>query len=377
MCRDASLDLGAITFLLFLLASICLCPSVHAQSFRPIVTCGSFYNFIEGRVLYIAGGAKEYRGTPLSQSFSIDFSVSWNMSSPKFNSLPKAPAAERVASALSADGKQWLMCSLHGCRINDIGTSNWTVLFKEPGGFLLAATTDTESGLIYIPNALNADMIVVSLTAKSQNQVMMAPALLDAQREFSVAWSASSRKMFFFGGDTGSSVEIQRFNAYSYDTTGGWKALRDMKGPIPTPRMGSCLVSAYGGTKLIYFGGYTMDRVELRPEIFLFDVATLTWTNGTAPPKKDQRGAAACGVLGDYFITWGGVGGLDETRLKDTTAVYNMKTNLWTSNYVAVPISTTSTQSNSIPSPKPLEHHLEHLLQAAQETHQTTRIEPL
>jgi hypothetical protein len=123
-----------------------------------------------------------------------------------------------------------------------------------------------------------------------------------------------------------------------------------MKGPIPTPRKASCLVSAYGGTKLIYFGGYTKDRVELRPEIFLFDVATLTWTSGTIPPQKDQRGAAACGVSGDYFITWGGIGSHDEAGLKDTTAVYDMKTNLWTSSYVAAPISTATTQNNSIPS---------------------------
>ncbi|KAF9361959.1 hypothetical protein BGX34_006797 [Mortierella sp. NVP85] len=156
----------------------------------------------------------------------------------------------------------------------------------------------------------------------------MAPALV-LSREGSVAWSASARKLFYFGGDTGSSVKIQRFNAYSYDKA-GWKDLR---------------------TKLIYFGGYTMDRVELRPEIFLFDVATLTWTNGTIPPKKDQRGAAACGVSGDYFITWGGIGGFDNDGLRNTTAVYNMKTNLWTSSYVAAPISTTSTLSNSILSP--------------------------
>ncbi|KAF9361962.1 hypothetical protein BGX34_006800 [Mortierella sp. NVP85] len=178
----------------------------------------------------------------------------------------------------------------------------------------------------------------------------MAPSLIKSN-EFSVAWSASSRKLFFFGGDTGSSVTIGSFNAHSYDQAGGWKDLtKDMKGTIPTPRKASCLVSAYGGTKLIYFGGYTMDRVELRPEIFSFDVATLTWTSGTIPPKKDQRGEAACGVSGDYFITWGGIGGLDETGLKDTTAVYNMKNNLWTSNYVAAPVSATSTLSNSIPS---------------------------
>ncbi|KAK3819715.1 MAG: hypothetical protein J3Q66DRAFT_335290 [Benniella sp.] len=340
------------TTTLLLLASTYLYPSANAQSFRPIVARGSFYNFVEGRALYIAAGNPDGVFVPLAQSFSIDLSVSWNASSPKFNALPEAPAVDRVPSALSADGKQWLMCSSSECRINDIGTSDWTVLFNFPGELFhrITATTDPETGLIYIPNAFDGDMMVVNLTAKSQSRVTMAPALIKSN-EFSVAWSASSRKLFFFGGDTGSSVTIGSFNAHSYDQAGGWKDLtKDMKGPIPTPRKSSCLVSAYGGTKLIYFGGYTMDRVKLLPEIFLFDVATLTWTSGPIPPKKDQRGEAACGVSGDYFITWGGIGGLEETGLKDTTAVYNMKTNLWTSSYVAAPISTTPTQSNSIPS---------------------------
>ncbi|KAF9361961.1 hypothetical protein BGX34_006799 [Mortierella sp. NVP85] len=272
------------------------------------------------------------------------------LSLPKFDPLLEAPAVERAPSALSLDNKQWLMCSSDECRVHDIGTSDWPVLFKLPGEIFSrnTATTDPESGLIYIPNAFDADMMVVNLTAKTYNRVMMAPALIRS-KDYSAAWSASSRKLFYFGGTT-ESGKIEYFNAYSYDKQGGWRDLnKDMKGPIPTTRKASCLVSAYGGTKLIYFGGYTKDRAELRPEIFLFDVATLTWTSGTIPPKKDQRGAAACGVSGDYFITWGGIGSHDDAGLKDTTAVYNMKTNLWTSSYVAAPISTATTQNNSIP----------------------------
>lgn len=79
-------------------------------------------------------------------------------------------------------------------------------------------------------------------------------------------------------------VSIARFNAYSYSNTDGWKDLTSvMKGPIPGPRMGACLVPAHGDAKLIRFSGYTMDIVKVYPEIML-DVATMT---GTAPAKKD------------------------------------------------------------------------------------------
>jgi len=338
--------------LLLLLACLSPCPLTHAQSYRPILVRDPSYSFVEGRALYIAGGSPDGASSlPVTQSFSIDLSVSWDTTSPKFDSLLEAPAVERAPSALSLDNKQWLMCSSDECRVHDIGTSDWPVLFKLPGEIFSrnTATTDPETGLIYIPNAFDTDMMVVNLTAKTYSRVMMAPALIRS-KDYSAAWSASSRKLFYFGGTT-ESGKIEYFNAYSYDKQGGWQDLtKDMKGPIPTPRKASCLVSAYGGTKLIYFGGYTKDRVELRPEIFLFDVATLTWTSGTIPPQKDQRGAAACGVSGDYFITWGGIGSHDEAGLKDTTAVYDMKTNLWTSSYVAAPISTATTQNNSIPS---------------------------
>ncbi|KAF9944231.1 hypothetical protein BGZ65_012391, partial [Modicella reniformis] len=69
------------------------------------------------------------------------------------------------------------------------------------------------------------------------------------------------------------------------------------------------------------------------------------------PAAKDQRGDGACGVSNDYFIAWGGLNG---DWYANTTAVYNIKTNLWTSAYEAalaptttIGISTTSSPTSS------------------------------
>ncbi|KAG0224270.1 hypothetical protein B0O80DRAFT_434768 [Mortierella sp. GBAus27b] len=358
MTRCPSLT-ALTTVLLFPLIA---CSSlVQAQAaFRPVFTWRHYYAYAEGRALYIGGGSPDGPSNlPLTQAFSIDLSVSWNASSPKYTALADGPAVERAPSTITPDGKQWVVCLNDGCLANVIGTKEWVSLVKVPGTSfnIIGATTDPETGLMYIPNE-DTSMVIVDVAGKTYKKDTMAPALMKSNG-FSVAWSASSKTMFYFGGTTGSSVSIAKFNAYSYSPTSGWKDLTTaMKGPIPGPRMGACLVSAYGGTKMILFGGYTMDRVKIYGEILIFDVATMTWTSGQVPSKKDQRGDAACAVSGDYFITWGGIGGsLTSEAVTNSTAVYNLKTNAWTTNYVAAPIPTTTSKatpsggvSTSVPS---------------------------
>jgi hypothetical protein len=176
-------------------------------------------------------------------------------------------------------------------------------------------------------------MMVVNIATKSFTKVPMAPPLLPS-KQFAVAWSALSGKMFLFGGTTGYIGQTDRFLAYSYNKAEGWKDLSTlMKGKVPTARKDACIASAYGGTKLVLSGGFNMDRVKLLPEIYVLDVATLTWTQGPNPPAKDQRAAGACGVSGDYLISWGGLNNYE--AMTNSTTVFNIKTNSWTPSYIA------------------------------------------
>ncbi|KAK3819622.1 MAG: hypothetical protein J3Q66DRAFT_438775 [Benniella sp.] len=325
--------------LLLLIGSLSISRTTLAQKpFRPASTYDPFYSFVDGQALYVAGGLDVLGGPiPTSQSFAINLTVSWNTSSPVFVQLSEAPAFDKAASALSADGKQWMVCSIENCLFSTVG-GPWTKLLSVPSEVIdrVTATTDPQTGLVYIPNGLlDGFMMVVNIATKTFTKVAMAPPLLPS-KQFAVAWSALAGKMYLFGGTTGNIGQTDRFLAYSYNKAEGWKDLSTlMKGKVPTARKDACIASAYGGSKLVLSGGFNMDRVKLLPEIFVLDVATLTWTQGPNPPAKDQRAAGACGVSGDYLISWGGLNSYE--AITNSTTVFNIKTNSWTPSYIAAP----------------------------------------
>ncbi|KAF9551855.1 hypothetical protein EC957_004178 [Mortierella hygrophila] len=109
------------------------------------------------------------------------------------------------------------------------------------------------------------------------------------------------------------------------------------KGDVPPPCYGHCMVEAYGGSKIILFGGVT-DQNPTSADIFIFDVANLTWTQGQTGDSTVGRAYAACAVTNDMFIAWGGATQLDNvfSVVKTPMIVYNLKTNgngAWQKNF--------------------------------------------
>ncbi|KAF9079317.1 hypothetical protein BGX27_006617, partial [Mortierella sp. AM989] len=117
---------------------------------------------------------------------------------------------------------------------------------------------------------------------------------------------------------------------YAYTLASGWRLL-SVKGDIPSPRRSSCFVPAYQGTKMVLFGGLTTSEVTLG-DIYILDVATLTWTRGPDGGPTVARFESACAITNDYFISWGGLN-LDTRVITTTTVVYNIKTATWTTNF--------------------------------------------
>jgi len=90
-------------------------------------------------------------------------------------------------------------------------------------------------------------------------------------------------------------------------------------------------------------------------DIFILDTATLTWKNGTS--GRTIRRGAACAISGDYFIAWGA----DTTNFtenithENVTLTYNLKTDQWTTNYIAPPVAIPSTTPLTDTDTKPTE----------------------
>ena len=65
---------------------------------------------------------------------------------------------------------------------------------------------------------------------------------------------------------------------------------------------------AYGGSKMILFGGSTISRRSLG-SIYILDMKTLSWMKGPDVDPSQNRSGMACAVAGDNFVAWGGKSG--------------------------------------------------------------------
>ncbi|KAG0260629.1 hypothetical protein BGZ95_004390 [Linnemannia exigua] len=102
---------------------------------------------------------------------------------------------------------------------------------------------------------------------------------------------------------------------------------------------------AYGGSKMIVFGGHGLDGVA-KADIYFFEPSTRQWTTGKATDPAQARTNMACVVAGDSFIAWGGENG--QNIMDGIPIVYDLKNNQWTTQFNR--IATATTTSGAIPS---------------------------
>jgi hypothetical protein len=68
-----------------------------------------------------------------------------------------------------------------------------------------------------------------------------------------------------------------------------------MKGYVPTARKQACIAPAYGGAKMVLFGGsFTSIKTNILSDIYVLDVASITWAKGLSPDMESASN--------DHFI---------------------------------------------------------------------------
>ncbi|KAF9960805.1 hypothetical protein BGZ65_011670 [Modicella reniformis] len=321
---------GAV-FLSALVFSTSFPPPVHAQSFKPDTTYNPTSTYVDGKGLYILGGASAplvNNGKPTPKAFMIDLSAAWDASSPSFKQLPDGPSTWSVPSTTSPDGKSWFSVVNGTGYVFDIDAATWSTPLKKIQNLNtnigLSAVTDPDTGIIYIPNGFKSDkedvsMLKVDLKAtKTVTESVPMTENLDRVRYYSASWSSSLKRLIFYTGTVD--------GLYSYSPSKGWKK-ESTKGDGPDPRVDACMVSAYGGNKMVMYGGYSRLSNTNLYDINILDVNTMTWTKGPdADSKANKRDPVACASSKNYFVAWSGdvtTGGM----------IYDLQTSTWSTNY--------------------------------------------
>ncbi|KAI1319154.1 hypothetical protein EDD11_004797 [Mortierella claussenii] len=338
-----------------LLLSVSLNSVTHAQAppspqdFQPTVTASSLNAFVEGQGLYILGGAYDLKYA-VGQAYMIDLSVSWKASTPVVKQLADGPVAYSMPSALTADSQGWYTMVNGTGYLYDIKTGTWGTSLPASNDasqvFGLQATTDPDTGIIYIPNGHidsttgMTSMLTVDLANKKLDTVPMLPQL-NTSRLYSTAWSASRKSLLLISNSADS--------MYSYNPTGGWTHLTPT-GDVPSPRVSSCLVPINKGTKMILFGGYAYSEQASTNDIYILDTDTMVWSRGPDVDSESRRDSTACAVSGDYFVAWGGInsGQVENKMTTNSAIVFNIKDNSWSDTFVASKSIDKSTDSRTM-----------------------------
>ncbi|KAF9349403.1 hypothetical protein BGX26_012286 [Mortierella sp. AD094] len=342
--------LATSTCLLFLL-SPSLTNKAEAQSFVPISAWGTTSTFQEGNRFIIQGGSSS--GNSIGQTFSIDLSTPWDTSSVPYKRLANGPSDYNHASALANGNQAWFVLSNGTGYQYNINVDSWTTIggsasASKSRGF--AGTTDPDSGYIYIPNAYltnngtgSTQMIQYDIVNNILNGVPV-QSTLATMVAYSIAWSAQLKKMIVFGGAVSGTNNVNN-NMYTWDSNSAWTLITP-GGTVPSPRRSACMVSAYGGSKMLLYGGLTNQSNSVLSDIYILDTATMTWTKGTDAGVSSARAATACAVTNDLFISWGG-GGVNTVITSNLTIIYNIKKDAWQSTYSPTPNTSPSGGSNS------------------------------
>ncbi|KAG0091805.1 hypothetical protein BGZ92_011654 [Podila epicladia] len=322
-------------------------PAYHASSV-----------FVEGQALYVNGGYNINDSTVAIQTFSIDLSVSFNVSSPPYTKLRDAPHLGRAMNTLLKDGEGWyfraddgkaFIYNLPTQTVTDAGTHN---LIKN-GTFTTIATVPGKGDIIFPTDVAT---LTLRLVDSYLRQDFLQPSELSRSRLFALAPSNSAKAVFALAGfldeSNRSSSALLRFDA----ANSTWSNV-DLKEGAPSSRQGACMVPAHNGTKLVVFGGFPstiITNITNMPgnslsDIYVLDAATLTWTKGPDGGEGRARSSHNCAISGDSFLTWGGIS-TAVTPPTEMVSVYNLKSNTWQDKFspdLELDTGSTSSESNA------------------------------
>ncbi|KAF9201934.1 hypothetical protein BGZ49_007865 [Haplosporangium sp. Z 27] len=339
-------------FFLLLISSILIS---NVQSYQPLVTYAASSAFVEGQAIYILGGLGVANATSTSsnfiqQSFMIDLSQSWNTTNPVYKKLSNGPTATAYSVALSPNGQDLIVFANGTAFTYDLKSNTWSLIYtnsyiSRTNG--LSAVTDPKAGVVYVPYGYNgvnsswytSSMLAIKVSTNAISSIPMDPAI-NSTYYYATAWSAQYSSLYILssGGTTS--------NLFTYTSALGWKDMTSIQnGYIPSPRSSACLVSAFGGSKLILFGGVDPTRTTSLSDIYTLDVSTMTWTRGPDVDQTNSRAFASCAFSKGSFIVWGGANAVNGNAIvpQDNILVFDTTTGNWTTEYNSSPSSNNST----------------------------------
>ncbi|KAF9105630.1 hypothetical protein BGX29_011835 [Mortierella sp. GBA35] len=217
----------------------------------------------------------------------------------------------------------------------DLTTNRWTIFTSRPdlnpSASVWAVTDAANSDLIYLVNGWSNLTFETAIMNRTENTLELVPASVPLAGGHAAVWSSLRKSILVYGGYSYNPRVVQH-NLYEFLPSNPAYDLKIEAGERPQARYGHCLVEAYNGTKMVLFGGTNQADTTLG-EIYILDVATLTWTVGKTGGATVSRMYSSCAVTNDMFVAYGGVTVDPATKayslVKEPMVIYNLRTGEW------------------------------------------------
>ncbi|KAF9194992.1 hypothetical protein BGZ51_005956 [Haplosporangium sp. Z 767] len=323
--------------------------------------CGGSAFARVGDKFYVQGGA--IQADNLLQGFWVlDLATSWTTSSPAWKSLPLGVFNAYHSAGYSADYKTFItfgrdtaadpkVVPKDWINIYDIASSNWTESWN-PANMAdnsrrdFTAVTNPASNQIYIlggdagpGGAVYTNVFNVYNTPTKELTEITTP-MPGPQNisTYGAVWVPRLNNMLVIGGSFYSGVPASGLFVYHADT-GAWTT-QATTGYFAYNRRSHCAASNADGSLVAVMGGFVGDAKDGDPNAYILSTTTWAWT--TVPYDGPGRGNAACTIVGDTFLVWGGFENSPNTAIgvpqgADALLLLSLSSKTWSTTYTPSP----------------------------------------
>ncbi|KAF9952287.1 hypothetical protein BGZ72_006398 [Mortierella alpina] len=286
--------------------------------------CGGAAFARVGNNFYIQGGATS--GDHLLQPFwALDLTTTWTTGQPAWKPLPLGPANAYHSAGYSADNQSFItfgrdtaadpqVIPQNWVNVYNIATRTWSFSSNPPNMADnsrrdFSVVTNPRSNKIYILGGdagpggeLWSNMFnIYDPTTRTLSEITTPASGPQNIATYAAVWVPRLNAMMVIGGAYMGGASISSLYLYHPDT-GTWST-QATTGMFNYARYSHCAASNADGSLIAVYGGFT-GHGGGDPHVYLLNTETWTWTS-TAYPGRG-RGNAACTMVDDTFIVWGG-----------------------------------------------------------------------
>ncbi|KAF9957090.1 hypothetical protein BGZ70_009622 [Mortierella alpina] len=135
----------------------------------------------------------------------------------------------------------------------------------------------------------------------------------------------------YFGGQSDNDAPSASPGVWTEFVPGNrtWNTL-NFTNVAPSHRILSCIAASEDGSKVVVFSGL-QDQRAIGRDIWILDVARMTWTQGPLHPQGICMNA--CTIVNNTFISWGGYNRIGTGTANGSAILYDIAASRYITNY--------------------------------------------